>query len=348
MTRKKLAVTLAAVIAAVVLLLGGTLAWQSIEQTALNEAAAIVNPGGRLHDDFDGENKDVYVENFADEPILVRVRLGEYLALTNNKGIAGAEHTNIMIGGVDANGGRVYETHLFGAYNRSDRYWTWSTGGSTVYMPTFNKNKDSLQADVNGTYPGPDGIVTDLPEDDRYTDHVVYSIGQTETGTEIHDADANMADEVGADLDRLQNYVTAGNVVLLEAEHTARSTLHAELVSLSEWLDRVGQDGGYDPAVHGGCWVYDTDGWVYWSAAVQPDTATGLLLDHIRLHRVMDDSWYYAIEVTAQFVTSDDIGKTDNTGFYDPMGGTAPSQDAETLLAFITGSLLNGRPQGEG
>ena len=34
-------------------------------------------------------------------------------------------------------------------------------GGSTVYMPTF-KNKDSIEADINGTFAGQDeNIMTD-------------------------------------------------------------------------------------------------------------------------------------------------------------------------------------------
>lgn len=36
--------------------------------------------------------------------------------------------------------------------------------GSTVYMPTFNKNKDSLSADINGTLEGTN------PGDDIYYD----------------------------------------------------------------------------------------------------------------------------------------------------------------------------------
>ena len=64
--RKKAMTAVGAVAMAAVIALGGTFAWQSISQQALNEAAAVVNPGGRLHDDFDGSNKDVYVENFTD------------------------------------------------------------------------------------------------------------------------------------------------------------------------------------------------------------------------------------------------------------------------------------------
>lgn len=344
MNRKKLSATSAAVISAVILLLSGTLAWQTRDnQTALNEASDVVNPGGRLHDDFDGENKDVYVENFAKEPIFARIQLGEFLALTNNKGISGAEHINVIIGSENEAGERTYEPHLFGEdqHNRSDEYWTWTTGGQTVYMPTFNLNKDSLEGDVNGTYPGPDGIVTESPNDDRYQDHIVYEPGDTKTGTEIYDGDSNGLDEVGNDFGSLENYVTSGNIVLLEdVTHEAKTTLNAGFISLDAWLDMVEKAGGYDVASHGYYWVYDRDGWVYWSAAIQPGTATGLLLDAIRLHGVMDDSWYYAIEVKAQFVTADDIGKVDGSGFYDPEGGTNPSEKAEKLLELITGEKL--------
>ena len=64
--KKRIATSVAAVATAAALLLGGTFAWQSVNQTALNEASDVINPGGRLHDDFNGSNKDVYVENFTD------------------------------------------------------------------------------------------------------------------------------------------------------------------------------------------------------------------------------------------------------------------------------------------
>lgn len=338
MNRKKLPLTLAAVTVSMAVLLSATFAWQSMNQTALNESADVVNPGGRLHDDFDGRNKDVYVENFADEPIFARIRLGEFLSLTHNKGTA-AEREKILIGDTDEGGQHTYEPHIFGGTNPSDAYWTWETGGSTVYMPTFNKNKDSLQADVNGTYLGPDGKVTDSPIDDRYTDYSPYAEGETKTDFEIYDADVNAIDEVGDDFAHLSDYVTAGNIRLRERTHAAQPTLNAKLISMADWLALT--ENGYDAEQHGGYWVYDTDGWCYWSAAIAPNTATGLLLDELRLHTVIGDSWYYAINVTAQFVTANDIGKSDRSGFYDPEKGTSPTVQAETLLERITGERLN-------
>ena len=79
--KRKLISAITAVAVSAAILLGGTYAWQSISQQALNEKIVEVNPGGRLHDDYDGTNKDVYVENFGDTPIFARVRLDEYMEI---------------------------------------------------------------------------------------------------------------------------------------------------------------------------------------------------------------------------------------------------------------------------
>ena len=57
--KKKVLTSITALTLAAAVGFGGTLAWQNGNQVALNEAKAEVNPGGRLHDDFDGTNKDV-------------------------------------------------------------------------------------------------------------------------------------------------------------------------------------------------------------------------------------------------------------------------------------------------
>ena len=99
--KKKVVSTIAAVATSAALLLGGTLAWQSANQVALNEASDVINPGGRLHDDFDGTNKDVYVENFTPEdtgePIYARIRLQEYFEIVTNYDTA-AEKVHTLVG----------------------------------------------------------------------------------------------------------------------------------------------------------------------------------------------------------------------------------------------------------
>ena len=72
------------------IMLTGTFAWQSISQNVVNEVGVKgLNVGGRLHDDFNGENKDIYVENFGNEPILARIRLDEYMEIGAGAGRKG-------------------------------------------------------------------------------------------------------------------------------------------------------------------------------------------------------------------------------------------------------------------
>ena len=345
--KKRIATSVAAVATAAALLLGGTFAWQSVNQTALNEASDVINPGGRLHDDFNGENKDIYVENFADEPIYARIQLSEYFEIIANYGKGDAEKSTQILGSKEDDGMYNYDTFYFdgnvdenGAVNaggsdeEGNPYWTWQTGGSTVYMPTFNMNKDSLAADINGIYEnGNVGTISDrvlnLDADDAqysdYTDYVELGEGYEDAGTEIYDADSNNVEETDG-----------SGTTTVDAIHTAKSTGNAMLMSMQEWINEGSNPGEY--------WVYDTDGWVYWAQAIEPDTATGLLLDSIELNQVMDDSWYYAINVVAQFVTADDVGKTDGTGFY--VTGTEPTEEAADLLRTIGVTSVDDTPGG--
>ena len=323
--KKRIATSVAAVATAAALLLGGTFAWQSVNQTALNEASDVINPGGRLHDDFNGSNKDVYVENFAEENIFARVRLDEYFEITMNKGTP-VENNEIVTVGAVKDDVDTYVTHQFDEANATDDYWTWTTGGETVYMPTFNLNKDSLEADINGTYAGLDGTDGENEGDDadRYGDYYEYYDGEEKMADATYDADANNIDEI-AEGTATENV----NYKKVSATHYATTTANASLMSMAEWqaLSEEAQIGDY--------WVYDDDGWVYYAKPIPAGTATGLLLDGIELNQVMDDSWYYAINVVAQFVTADDLGKTDGTGFYDTEKGTVPSAAALELLKAI-------------
>lgn len=81
--RKRIFSGIIATVMAISILTTGIFAWKSISKKALNEVKGSSNAGGRLHDDFNGSNKDVYVENFTDpkngQPIYDRIRLREYM-----------------------------------------------------------------------------------------------------------------------------------------------------------------------------------------------------------------------------------------------------------------------------
>ena len=319
MNKKKKA-AVAATALALAMAVTGTLAWQNMPQVALNEAQQVVkNPGARLHDDFDGQNKDVYVENFTTtaegKAIYARVRLDEYMEIGTDAG----DKTNAdrdaksIVSGADINDVSTWTTHIPGE-TTFDTYWDWTTGGSTVYMPTFNMNKDSIVADINGTYEG-----TVAGDDTHYNDYVTYTAGQTKTADEVYDNDTNDVDE--GDAATTDNIRTVANV-----EHTAKSTLDGTVMTMQEWID-----GG---KVAGNYWVWDTDGWAYWANPIQPGEATGLLLSGIELDDEMLQSWYYGINVVGQFITADDLGKDNNAGFYADED-EAPTAEALELLKTI-------------
>ena len=283
-TKKVTAAVSAAVLAAATLL-GGTFAWQSVSQKAINETVREVNPGARLHDDFDGTNKDVYVENFtapeSGKPVFVRVRLDEYMETGEEAGInrgAGDRDAVPLEDGSDIDDTSTWSTHIPGdADDPFHQYWAWETGGSTVFMPTFNKNKDSLAPDINGTYEGitpDDGI--------NYDDYVTYQVGNTETANAYYDADKDDTDEGGG-----TGLGNGGDLNInyhqIEEEHTAKNTRDATVLTMAEWMEKGSPVGNY--------WVWDVDGWAYWAAPVMPGESTGLLLSQITSKAASGERW---------------------------------------------------------
>ena len=60
-------------------------------------------------------------------------------------------------------------------------------------------------------------------------------------------------------------------------------------------------------------WVYDTDGYAYWSQQLAPGEATGLLLDGVLLPA--DETYYYGINVIMEYVDETDLPAwLDSTG----------------------------------
>lgn len=363
MKQKKVLTSIIAIALAGGLIFGGTFAWQSVSQTALNEVSAYMNPGGRLHDDFvdityneDGTqaydtmtlNKDVYVENFTDlasngVQVFARVRLDEYMELGPGAGLLSQDGKNksydneavSLVPGAKLEDKSSWTPHVYGMDNPDDpfhAYWDWELGGQTVYMPTFNKNKDSLEADINSY---------------KLNGYTEYAENETRFAAAIYDADT--ADDGYPEVDELAEediyeiistgnidpkYLEKPNVRVTNEEHTAKNTINGGVISMEEWLTARESDPEWDGT--GDFWVYDTDGWAYWANPVNPDTATGLLLNGIqRTEEIINKDWYYAINVVAQFVTADDMGQDDNTGFYDLAEGKAPSINALQLLSAI-------------
>ena len=113
------------------------------------------------------------------------------------------------------------------------------------------------------------------------------------------------------------------NYTVKEETHTAKATQTATVLTMAEWKAQGSPVGPY--------WVYDTDGWAYWAQPILPGEATGLLLDGIELKEVIQDDWYYGINVVGQFSDGGDWGQADGNGFYTD-AASPPSADALALL----------------
>ena len=98
------------------------------------------------------------------------------------------------------------------------------------------------------------------------------------------------------------------NYTVNSETHTAKATQTATVLTMAEWKAQGAPVGPY--------WVYDTDGWAYWAQPILPGEATGLLLDGIELNEVIQDDWYYGINVVGQFSDGGDWGQAEGNGFY--------------------------------
>jgi hypothetical protein len=148
----------------------GTYAWTNFNNGVVNEfAGSDEKPGGTTHDDLDNPNKDVYVENWGNVPIFIRIRLSEYMEIGNNAGkdTTDKQVTIIGPGNPILTDRKTWKTHV--PYNGDvtigdggdsfSQYWKWKMGGQKWYMPVSDANKKDGYIDQNktvytGTEPG--------------------------------------------------------------------------------------------------------------------------------------------------------------------------------------------------
>jgi hypothetical protein len=290
-------------------LIGGTFAFTSFNQQALNdrENNIQVEVGGRVHDYYnrDTENKDVFVENYGEQPIMARIRLSEYLE-TQQTGasaptplVAGTEREQFntwtpYIPSATAIGMRTGAGAAFNRY--SNLRFGWSREGQSApwYLPTFNHNNLDLSTAAAGhardladgseelTHPG-DGT------DAYWTEGVTYTNGAN--GTTWHGAPD------GAERTTVQN---------LQQERAP--------ITMAQWFDLPNNQK------IGDFWVIDHHtGWAYWASMLEPEAATSYLLDAAEMtnaiqETVFNGTYYYGIHVDSQLLSPDNSQDFINDG----------------------------------
>ena len=154
-----------AIIIALVLIITGTFAWVNFYQHVKNEFEGGPDkpPGGTTHDDFDPPVKEVYVENWGEVNIYVRIRLDEYMEIGEGAGKKGSFAGNTwvpnpnnkskpLINGAIIDDMSTWSPHI--PYKGQVEvcntpadfhdYWEWEMGGSKYYMPAPDDKKTNL------------------------------------------------------------------------------------------------------------------------------------------------------------------------------------------------------------
>ncbi|MFK4953016.1 DUF6273 domain-containing protein [Lactococcus garvieae] len=290
-------------------LIGGTFAFTSFNQQALNdrENNIQVEVGGRVHDYYnrDTENKDVFVENYGEQPIMARIRLSEYLE-TQQTGaaaptplVAGTEREQLntwtpYIPSATAIGMRTGAGAAFNRYSNLSFGWSREGESAPWYLPTFNHNNLDLSTAAAGhardladgseelTHPG-EGT------DAYWTEGVTYTNG--ENGTTWHGAPDG-------------------------AERTTAQNLQEERapLTMAQWFDLPNNQK------IGDFWVMDQEtGWAYWASMLEPEAATSYLLDAAEMtsaiqETVFNGTYYYGIHVDSQLLSPDNSEDFINDG----------------------------------
>ena len=284
-------------VAALLLLIAGTYTWFSFTQRAVNDRHVELGfeEVGRLHDYFDevSGNKDVFVENFGDAPILVRIKLLEYMEVDGVSMVQADAATDTDVQPLKADpttwtpwapaaaGNTVGDRVGAGAVFNSRARWTmgWqprvATDGSgqlldaPYYMPTFNHSRTDHKTAAAG-----DGRDWNWSGEEADTS---ASPNGTNAG-----ADATGVTHPG---DGTDGYWNAGDTAtsLLgtppdtqSGTHTACQTVVQDqpVMLLSQWnaLPVSSRVGNF--------WVVDPQtGWAYWANMLFPGEATSFLLD---------------------------------------------------------------------
>lgn len=337
---KKIKSTVAALAFVALLGTSGTFAWTSMSQRALNEGSVTMNPGARVHDDYEGfdsiipqnggvVNKDIFAENYSNKSVFARIKLTEYMETGEGAGkyqLSGADNimtpspenkakvvANSGLDGAKMNDRSTWPAYLpngvlsDGTASGVRQYITWDLGDDNterkIFMPTFNQNNENLESDTTGQ----------AIEELTWTMNGNYDTTQNPLpGT--HD-EWKLGEKHVSDLRRFDEK-TNQEVKTPNTEHVAVATVKPSqqngYMTMDEWKLAKEPTGNF--------WVHDTDGWMYWANPIAPYSATSLLLDKLDVSFTQDDM-YYTINVISDFATPEDLTQ---------WSGVSP--EAQTLL----------------
>ncbi|UYT09981.1 hypothetical protein [Lactococcus garvieae] len=308
-------------------LIGGTMAFQAFNQQAINdrENTVQVNVGGRVHDYYnrDTENKDVFVENYGERPIMARIRLSEFLEYQRGDEdftplVPGSERDNLAtwITWIPS-ANNINQRANTGNSNAFNRYaqltFGWSREGETApwYMPTFNHDNLDLRTAAAG-----------------HARDYIAGAGATDGTTDGTTHPGDGTDAYWSSGDTFDNSAGIWPGATLEDEAAQNLRQQRAPMTIEQWSNLA------DWQQVGDFWVVDhTTGWAYWASLLEPGNASSYLLDAAELTDAIEDtvfngSYYYGIHVDSQLISPD------NSEEFLPGGDSR-------LEAFLTGIKNN-------
>ncbi|WP_394304500.1 DUF6273 domain-containing protein [Lactococcus muris] len=294
-----------ALLSLLLLAVGGTFAFQAFNQRAINDRLneVDINVGGRVHDYYnrDTENKDVFVENYGERPIMARIRLSEFLETRQR------DETDFtpLVAGTSRDDVENWTTWIPSANDITDRENTnasnafdqyanlifgWERSGQDApwYMPTFNHdNLDQRTAAA--------GHARDWIEGNGATDAVTD--GATHPGDGI---DAYWS--AGEDFDNSGPIWPGEEVTNQTAQNLQQDRAP---MTMNQWSNLPNEDKISN------FWVVDHNtGWAYWANRLDSEQASSYLLDAAEMTAAIEDKvfngfYYYGIHVESGLVSPD-------------------------------------------
>ncbi|WP_251713095.1 hypothetical protein [Lactococcus ileimucosae] len=289
-----------ALLSLLLLLVGGTFAFQAFNQRAINDRLRENIPGGRVHDYYnrDTENKDVFVENYGNVPLMARIRLSEFM---EKRATGDTDFTPIVNGTIrdqvntwtvmrpsETNlNTRVGDSAAFNTYANLTFGWTRSGQDAPWFMPTFNRDNQDLMTASAGH--ARDWVTSTA------TDGVTDGATHPGDGTDAYWSSGDSFDNSGP--------VWPGE----EVTHDAAQNLQQDRapMTISQWAALPNN------LKVGNFWVIDHQtGWAYWANQLQAGETTSYLLDAAQMTAAADNipgEYYYGIHVDGQLISPDRI-----------------------------------------
>ncbi|WP_394304498.1 hypothetical protein [Lactococcus muris] len=294
-----------ALLSLLLLAVGGTFAFQAFNQRAINDRLneVDINVGGRVHDYYnrDTENKDVFVENYGERPIMARIRLAEFLETRQR------DEANFtpLVAGTSREDVENWTTWIPSAGNINDRannnpsnafdqYATlifgWERSGQDApwYMPTFNHDNLDLRTAAAGH-------ARDWIEGNEATDGVTDGATHPGDGTDAYWSAGGSFDNSGP--------VWPGEEV---TNQTAQNLPQDRApMTMNQWSTLPNEDK------IGNFWVVDHNtGWAYWANRLNSEQASSYLLNAAEMTAAIEDKvfngfYYYGIHVESGLVHPD-------------------------------------------